>query len=83
MPSSPQAQAEAHAAAERKESAQSPSLSLSQRGEHLLAACRSASQIYQSRLAAGLPIEDPAPWPASTWEFLKTQASHVRQSSNS
>ena len=76
-------QVEGHAVADDEEAARLAGLSSRQRGERLLAACRSAASIYQSRLTAGLPIEEPAPWPASTWEFLKAKASHVRQSSNS
>lgn len=76
-------QAECHATADQAEAAGLAGLSTRERGELLLAACRSAAQIYRSRLAAGLPIESPAPWPASTWEFLKAQANDVRQTSNS
>jgi hypothetical protein len=76
-------QADHHATADREEAARLAGLSMRERGDLLLAACRSATRIYQSRLASGLPIESPAPWPASTWEFLKAQAQHVQRTSHS
>lgn len=76
-------QADHHATADREAAARLVELSMRERGDLLLAACRSAAQIYRGRLASGLPIESPAPWPASTWDFLKAQAQHVRRTSNS
>ena len=81
MPIGLSSQAEGHAVADRQQAAELAVLTTRQRGERVMAACRSASLIYRSRLVAGLPIEQPAPWPASTWEFLKAKASHVRQTS--
>jgi hypothetical protein len=52
--------------------------SLAQRAEMLRAACRTAMAIEQARLAAGLPPSPPAPWPASTWDFLARHAANVR-----
>jgi len=53
-------------------------LSLEERGRMLHAACRAAAQLAAARSAAGLPDPVPAPWPASTFEFLKRHAAHVR-----
>ena len=53
-------------------------LSMRERGELIASACRAAAVFYRSRLAAGLPDVEPAPWPASTWEFLKRHAARVR-----
>jgi hypothetical protein len=53
-------------------------LSLEERGRMLHAACQAAAQLVASRRAAGLPDPMPAPWPASTFEFLKRHAAHVR-----
>lgn len=83
MPRSIETQINHHAAVDSAAAAGLAELSMRDRGELLLAACRSAAQIYHSRLASGLPIECPSPWPTSTWEFLKAQANHVRQASNS
>lgn len=76
------AQAARHHTVDLAEMASIVELSFAQRGELLLSACRSASQIYQSRLTAGLLEERPAPWPASTWDFLKSKANHARQTTN-
>jgi hypothetical protein len=70
----------AHAEADRLELERLRSLSMKQRGEMLIAACRAAAALYESRMAAGLPPEEPAPWPASTWEFLKKNAAKFRSS---
>ena len=75
-------QIEHHDAVDRLETVRLASLSTRERGVLLLAACRSAAAIYHSRLAAGLPAEEPAPWPASTWNFLNAQAQHVRNTSS-
>jgi hypothetical protein len=53
-------------------------LSLRERGMLLAAACEAAAEIERGRIAAGLPPSQPAPWPASTWEFLKKHASRFR-----
>ena len=49
-------------------------LSLEERGRMLQAACRAAAELAASRRAAGLPDPLPAPWPASTLEFLRRHA---------
>jgi hypothetical protein len=54
-------------------------LSLEERGQMLQAACRAVAQIAAHRRAAGLPDPLPAPWPASTLDFLKRHAAHVRR----
>jgi hypothetical protein len=52
-------------------------MSLAERGEMLDAACRAAAELAAARRAAGLPDPEPAPWPASTVEFLRKHAQHV------
>jgi hypothetical protein len=54
-------------------------LSLEQRGELLIAACRAAAEIERARSSNGLPPSRPAPWPESTWELLRRHASHGQQ----
>ena len=54
-------------------------LSLEERGRMVHAACQAAAQLAASRRAAGLPDPVPAPWPASTHDFLKRHAAHVRR----
>lgn len=51
-------------------------LTLKERGEMVLSACRTAALIRQSRVRAGLPDVLPAPWPKSTLEFLRKHARH-------
>ncbi len=53
-------------------------LSMRERSELLESACKAASVLYRSRLTAGLPDVEPAPWPASTCEFLRKHAARVR-----
>ena len=53
-------------------------LTLKERGEMLLSACRTAALIRQSRVRAGLPDVVPAPWPESTLEFLRKHAPNGR-----
>jgi hypothetical protein len=71
-------QADAHSAADDAELGRWRSLSLRERGEQLRAACVLAAEIERSRLAMGLPKTQPAPWPQSTWEFLRRHAHHAR-----
>ena len=72
------AQAAAHAAADRHEQMRLQDASLRERGEMILAACRAAWSIHRSRLAAGFPPAEPAPWPQSTLELLRRYAAHAR-----
>jgi hypothetical protein len=51
-------------------------LSLEERGRLIKAACRTTAAILTSRRAMGLPDPAPAPWPDSTWEFLRKHAAH-------
>jgi hypothetical protein len=51
-------------------------LTLEQRGQLIAAACRAAAEIERSRRENGLPPSVSAPWPTSTWEFLKKHARH-------
>jgi hypothetical protein len=54
-------------------------LSLDERGELLMVACRAAAEIEASRLRMGLPPTQPAPWPESTRRFLAEAARRVRE----
>ena len=56
------------------------SLSMKQRGEMIAAACRAAASIRRSRIQSGLPDVVPAPWPESTWEFLRKHAPNAIRS---
>ena len=53
-------------------------LRLRERGELIETACEAAAAIYRSRLGSGLPDVQPAPWPESTWQFLRRHAARVR-----
>jgi len=68
----------AHRAADEADVARLRALSEHERSQLIESACQSAAIIYSSRLAAGLPDVEPAPWPASTWEFLRKHAARVR-----
>ncbi len=68
----------AHEAATDAEIAWLRALTMQERSALIEAACEAAAAIEQSRLAAGLPPTEPAPWPASTWEFLRKHAAGVR-----
>ncbi|HEY2412933.1 MAG TPA: hypothetical protein VGI40_11855 [Pirellulaceae bacterium] len=54
-------------------------LSDRERGEEILAVCRSAAAIYVSRLKSGMPPLKPDPWPESAWEFLRKHAANATQ----
>lgn len=56
---------DSHEAAGIADAANAKQLSLKERGLMVMAACRSAAAIYRSRLAAGLPVGLPEPWPES------------------
>ena len=68
----------AHAAVAEQDAARLRSLGLDERGILIESACEAAAAIARSRLAAGLPAAEPAPWPPSTWEFLRRHAARVR-----
>jgi hypothetical protein len=68
----------AHAALAEEDIRRLRALSLRERGALIVSACEAAAVIYRSRLAAGLRDAEPAPWPASTWEFLKKHASRFK-----
>ena len=70
--------AKAHAALKADDLVRLRSLSMEQRGALIEAACAAAADIQRSRAAAGLPPSGPAPWPASTREFMKRHAARVR-----
>ena len=71
-------QAAAHISAESGNIARLRALSMHERSRLIESACETAAVIYRSRLAAGLPGVQRAPWPASTWEFFRKQAARVR-----
>jgi hypothetical protein len=71
-------QVAAHRAAHEGDIARLRALSMRERGELIESACEAAAEICRSRIAAGLPGIQPAPWPASTWEFLRRAAARVR-----
>ena len=54
------------------------SLTLEERAQMLASACRAAARIQEGRLASGLPPAQPAPWPASTLEFMRRHAPNAR-----
>jgi hypothetical protein len=69
---------QAHAAADADDIARLRSLSEAERSRMIELACEAAAAIHRDRLAAGLGEAEPAPWPASTWEFLRKHAARVR-----
>ena len=46
------------------------SLTMEERGQLIVLACRAAARIEQDRELSGLEPVQPAPWPRSTFEFL-------------
>ena len=68
----------AHEAAEEADVARLRGMSVRERSVLIEAACESAAVTDRSRLAAGLPAVEPAPWPPSTWEFLRKHAATWR-----
>lgn len=68
----------AHGQLDREDLARLRALSIHQRAELIESACETAAAIRRSRLAAGLGDIEPAPWPASTWQFLKEHAARAR-----
>jgi len=70
--------AKAHCAADDADLARLRALTERERSRLIESACEAAAVIYRSRLAAGLPDVEPAPWPESTWEFLRKHAARVR-----
>jgi hypothetical protein len=71
----------AHEAAHREDLLRLRSMSTEERDRMLEAVCNDAAEILRSRRAMGLPDPQPAPWPASTWEFLRKDALNVRRRS--
>jgi hypothetical protein len=70
--------ARAHGQCDRDDIAWLRSLTPSQRSALLESACAAAAAIRRSRLEAGLADVEPAPWPESTWEFLRKHAARAR-----
>ena len=54
-------------------------LSLSEKGKMIAAACRTAAAILRSRVKSGQPIPSPAPWPQSTVDFMRKHAPNGRR----
>ncbi|MEQ8211924.1 MAG: hypothetical protein RH917_19155 [Lacipirellulaceae bacterium] len=52
-------------------------LTVAQRSRRLVQVCRTAAQQLADRRASGMPDPEPAPWPQSTWDYLKSQVGHV------
>jgi hypothetical protein len=77
MPQAKVLNTEAFVASQRRDVRRLQQLSLQERGELLMAACRAAAEIEASRLCMGLPPARPAPWPESTWMFLAEAARRV------
>ncbi len=69
---------EAHAAMDDEDLARLRAMSMQERSALIASACEAAAALYRSRLAAGLGEVKPAPWPASTWEFLKKHAARFK-----
>jgi hypothetical protein len=69
----------AHGAASDLDAMQLRTLGPRERGILIESACEAAAAINRSRLATGLPPVEPAPWPPSTWEFLRKHAARVRK----
>lgn len=54
-------------------------MSMEERGRLLSAACRLGAAIERSKKQMGLRSSEPAPWPPSTWEFLRKHAPNGRR----
>jgi len=70
--------AKMHAALKSDDLMRLRSLSMAERGALIESACEAAAVIQRGRITAGLPRGEPAPWPASTWDFLRKHAARVR-----
>ena len=67
----------------KREAAKSLSPNLDERGELIRRACQAAAEIEASRIRSGLPPSQPAPWPSSTWEFLRKHAANAQHKKES
>jgi hypothetical protein len=56
-------------------------LSLAERGQLIIFACRAAARIEQGKQRSGLPPSQPEPWPKSTWMHLQKWARDARSTS--
>jgi hypothetical protein len=54
-------------------------LTVEERAQMLKAVCSAAAKLHASRLQAGFPPAVPAPWPESTWEFMRRHAPNARR----
>jgi hypothetical protein len=69
----------AHAAEKAEDLMRLRALTMEDRSAMIESACAAAMEIERGRIASGLPPSTPAPWPASTWEFLRRHAARVRR----
>lgn len=74
--------AKAHSSVESMELERLQTLSLRERGELLEAACAAAMEIERCREAARMSPTGPAPWPQSTWDYLRKHAPTAEASSS-
>ncbi len=64
----------AHSELDEAEAIRLRVLSDKQRSALIKSACAAAGAILRSRRSSGLPDPIPAPWPDSTWTYLKEWA---------
>ncbi|MBP87453.1 MAG: hypothetical protein CMJ64_12135 [Planctomycetaceae bacterium] len=55
-------------------------LTMEERGKLIKMACQAAARLERSKILSGLPPSQPAPWPKSTWQFLKEHARNAQRS---
>jgi hypothetical protein len=55
------------------------SLTMEERSQMLVAACRTAMELECQRVARGLPPTESELYPQSTWDFLRKQAKQCRE----
>jgi hypothetical protein len=67
----------AHATVAYQDAALLRTLGPRERGALIELACETAAANNRSRLVAGLPAAEPAPWPSSTRDFLRKHAARV------
>jgi hypothetical protein len=78
VPSVMESLVKAHAEADDEDIKALRALGPHERGILIERVCEAAAVIHRSRLAAGLPDATPAPWPPSTWDFLRKNAAHAQ-----
>ena len=73
-------QIEAHGRLRSEDREKLRQLSQLERTKLIKAACQAAQAIDRSRIASGLPLSEPTPWPESTWELLRKYAPNGKAS---